>query len=127
MTLDVGGAFLNADMPDTGPKVHVRIDGPAAQILADMDPTHKAHLDERGTIIVQLRKALYGTVQASKLWYQTLSLKLSELGYQKNAYDPCVFNKTVEGHQVTIALHVDDMFVTSVNREDLDEIGRAHV
>ncbi len=36
------------------------------------------------------------------------------MGFDPNPYDLCVFNKMVEGYQVTIAFHVDDLLITSV-------------
>ncbi len=41
-------------------------------------------------------------------------------GFVENPYDPCVFNKTgADGLQITIALHVDDLLVTSRSRKGL--------
>ena len=59
-----------------------------------------------------LEKALYGCVESGKLWYDLLSSKLCELGFTANDYECCVFNKYVDGHQVSICINVDDLFVT---------------
>lgn len=122
MTLDVGGAFLNADMPSDGIKVHMRINGVLAALLVELDPAYEPFVDNGGCVVVELTKALYGTVQASKLWYELLTKELLGLGFVQNPYDKCVFNKTVEGHQVSLALHVDDMLVTSVDVKDLNAL-----
>ena len=122
MTMDVGGAFLNADMPQDGTTVHVKIDPTLASHLVTLDPTYTPFVDGRGCIIVELKKALYGTVQAAKLWYDLLVGVLVEQGFKPNPYDPCVLNRTAGGRQVTLALHVDDMFVTSAHRPDLEEL-----
>jgi hypothetical protein len=39
---------------------------------------------------------------------------LTEDGFVQNEYDKCVFNKTVDGKQITVAFHVDNLLVTSV-------------
>jgi Reverse transcriptase (RNA-dependent DNA polymerase) len=58
---------------------------------------------------VELLKALYGTVRATRLFWEKLSGKLVEWGFTPNPYDPCVMNKMIEGKQLTVAWHVDDL------------------
>ena len=103
----------------------LRIEGVLAERLAKLDPTYAPFMDNRGSIVVQLKKALYGTVQASKLWYEMLTKELLDQGFEQNPYDKCVLNKTVGDHQVTLALHVDDMLVTSKDKKDLDTLAAA--
>ncbi len=73
MTMDIGGAFLNADLASTGVIVHVRLDALMTSILTKIDPTYEQFVDSRGTCVVKLDKALYGTVEAAKLWFDLLS------------------------------------------------------
>ena len=63
-----------------------------------------------------LKKALYGTVQASFLFWHDLSKELTERGFGLNPYDSCVANKTVNGKQCTILWHVDDL--KKISHED---------
>ena len=113
-TCDIGGAYLNAPMPTTGIKVHMRIDRTLAGILCKLDAVYSRFLDTKGELVVQLDKALYGCVESASLWYAQLSTFLvTELGFRANIHDACVFNKTNSaGQQVTIILHVDDMLLT---------------
>ena len=37
---------------------------------------------------------------------------LQSIGFTLNPYDPCVANKTVEGKQLTVVWHVDDIKVS---------------
>jgi hypothetical protein len=37
------------------------------------------------------------------------------IGFELNPYDPCVANKMVNGHQLTICWHVDDLFIGHKN------------
>jgi hypothetical protein len=69
---------------------------------------------ERGkpVIYVKLVKALYGTLQASLLFWWNLSGYLQELGFALNPYDECVANKMVDGKQCTIVWHVDDLKIS---------------
>ena len=39
-----------------------------------------------------------------------------------NPKDQCVFNKDHNGDQVTVTFHVDDLLITSINEESIDEL-----
>jgi hypothetical protein len=124
-TLDIGGAYLNADMHKTGIDVFMRLDGKMVDILCDMNDTyHKYKIkSEKGDyIIVNLDRALYGCVESAKLWYDDLKDTLYKAGYKVNALDECVFNRGEGKEQCTIALHVDDMIITCVNESTIVEL-----
>jgi hypothetical protein len=70
---------------------------------------------------VELLKALYGTVRAARLFWDKLSGKLLEWGFTPNPYDPCVMNKTVDGQQLTVAWHVDDLKVSHAKSTVVDQ------
>ena len=54
-----------------------------------------------------------------------------DLGFERNPYDWCVFNKIIDGKQCTIVCHVDDLMishedpnvVTSIIRSLSDKYG----
>ena len=76
-------------------------------------------------IYTELSKALYGTVQATLLFWRNLSCFLiNKFGFEANPYDFCVMNKTINGSQCTIGWHVDDLKIShidgKVNQEILD-------
>ena len=58
---------------------------------------------------VKLKKALYGTLQAALLFWKNLMNVLIEWGFVVNPYDWCVAKKMVNGKQLTIVWHVDDL------------------
>ena len=60
---------------------------------------------------LKLRKALYGTKQASYLWQQTLCKFLLSVGFKRCKTDPCVYTKTVNGQQIIVGCYVDDILV----------------
>ena len=123
MTIDVGGAFLNADIKSTGVLVHVRLDKIMTGFLVSIDPSYEEFVDkDNKTCIVELDQALYGTIEAAKLWYDDLCSKLIAEGFEANPYDPCVFNKINNaGLQVTVAVYVDDLMVTCEDEAELDK------
>ena len=72
--------------------------------------------------MVRLDKALYGCVESAALWHENLSGCLMEAGFVRNDSDICVFNKESEGSQCTIAVHVDDLIITSVRGDMIEDV-----
>ena len=71
---------------------------------------------------VELLKALYGTLRAARLFWEKLHGKLvNEWGFVPNRYDSCVVNKMVNGKQLTVAWHVDDLKVSHVEERALED------
>jgi len=82
---------------------------------------HAVFLEPRGTVVVELDKALYGCVEAAALWYDDLKKTIQWDGFEENPYDRCIFSKICkDGSQMTIALHVDDLMITNLRDENLD-------
>ena len=109
MSLDITGAYLHADLPKEGVIVRMRIEPVIAAILRDLDTTYTD-----GSVVVELDKALYGCVEAAKLWYQHLSSTLAAMGFVPNVEDPCAFNRSNKrGQQTTAVFHVDDLLITT--------------
>jgi hypothetical protein len=111
--LDIGSAFLEAKWK--GESVHIIIEKMLATMLVHKYPELRAYLREDGSLVMLLQKALYGTLVAGKLWYDKLTLVLRGLGFTANELDPCVMNKMVNEHQLTIVIFVDDILATSVS------------
>ena len=61
---------------------------------------------------VRLSKALYGMLRVALLFYKRLRSYLDNMAFDINPYDPCVANKIVSAHQITICWHVDDLKVS---------------
>ena len=120
-TADVGVAYLNANMPE-GKKILMRLSRDYAEMLCWLKPEYRIFMRDDGTMIVKLSKALYGCVESAKLWYDHIANTLQTQGFKPNPIDICVFNKTVDGSQVTVCIHVDDLMVTSVNKIACNEL-----
>ena len=119
--VDFPGAYLNSVLPDDHPPVYMKLNKDLARYATIINPNYKTYIREDGSLVVKLKKALYGCVQSAKVWYDTLTGKLSELGYTKNKADECVFNKVDHsGNQVTIVVHVDDILITATGDHSLD-------
>ena len=122
-TCDIGGAFMHADIDE---KIHIKLDGELAHLLIKVDETYAQFLTyENGNPVIyaELSKALYGTLQAAKLFWENLTEFLcKDLGFTVNPYDACVVNKYINGKQCTIAWHVDDLKISHVELEVVKDI-----
>ena len=120
---DIGGAYLNAGMSDTGPQVLMRIEPRLAAIMIQRDPRFSKSLGPKGDIIVRLKKCLYGCIESAKRWQDHVTAFLISLGYTKNTYEPCVMNKIDRnGCQITVVIYVDDLLITCVHQESIDDL-----
>jgi hypothetical protein len=115
---DVPTAYLNAD--NSSHMITMILDKQIASALCKILPEYSPYLRQNGTILVHLRRALYGCVESARLWYNTLKRVLEADGYTANTVEPCIFNKMVDGMQVTICIFVDDLLFTSRNRLAID-------
>ena len=70
-TMDIGSAYLNCDIDVA---VIMMLDTPLAKIVCGKWLAMKTSLDDKGRAYVRLKKALYGCVQSSKLWYKRLRI-----------------------------------------------------
>ena len=123
ISVDIAGAFLNAEMGDGDNPVHMRLSPQIAELFVKVDPDYYGpFVGEDGSLVVELKKALYGTVQAPKLWFDLLKSSLESIGYSQLGSDPCVFTKIFDGKRVTIALHVDDLLISSLSERALAEL-----
>jgi len=115
-TADLPGAFMQADMDEL---VHVRLVGKMVEMLLEIDRElygpYVVYEKGEPVIYVELLKALYGTVRAAWLFYETLTTKLEGWGFEMNPYDPCVANKMINGKQCTVIWHVDDLKISHID------------
>jgi hypothetical protein len=120
VVIDIPGAFLHAHNDDY---VIMKMNGTLAELMAKTDPKlYRKYLsDERGkkVLYLRLRKALYGMMKSALLFYRKLVSELISMGFEINPYDPCVANKVVNGNQMTLRWHVDDLMISHKNGDDI--------
>jgi hypothetical protein len=120
---DIPGAFMQADIDEL---IHIRISGPMVELLCSLDPElYTPYVVQEKTepaIYLELNKALYGTLQAAILFWKDLTGVLKELGFTLNPYDRCVANKTVNGQQLTVIWHVDDLKISHKDPEVVTQL-----
>ena len=121
--LDVPGAFMQVDMDEL---VHMRFSAEMVDKLLEIDhELYSGYMTvERGekVMYVELLKALYWTLRAARLFWEKLHAKIvTDWGFVPNRYDSCMVNKMVDGKQLTVAWHVDDLKVSHEKDCALDD------
>jgi len=120
-TFDVEAAFLQGHRHDL-PDVHCR----PPPMSSGPPPT-----DDRGVPLVwKLRRPLYGSADAARIWYQTLDEQLVSQGFTRSEYDPCYYYKVYDdGARTDMSIYVDDSWVSDTSGErcdaELEKLGRA--
>ena len=66
-------------------------------------------------------KVIYGLFVSAMLFYQKLTVDLTYYSFEINPYNPCVANRQLEGSQMTIFWHIDDLKVSHASYTIVDE------
>ncbi|KAL7545710.1 hypothetical protein ACHAWF_009061 [Thalassiosira exigua] len=111
--VDLPGAYLSVSLDETD-TVDMVLRGTMAELMALTAPqVYRKYVavDGRGqkVLYVRLQRALYGLLKSALLFYRKLWANLSKRGFVVNPYDPCVANMEVNGKQLTVCWHVDDL------------------
>jgi hypothetical protein len=116
VTINITRAFIHADSDDY---VIMKMNRTLAELMVKTDPKlyRKYVTIEKGQQVLYLclQKALYGMMKSALLFYRKLVGELRVMGFELNPYDPCVANKLVDGHQMTVQWHVDDLMISHIN------------
>ncbi len=126
-TTDIPNAFIQTDneklADDHGMDI-IKIRGILVEMLVEIAPnTYGPWVTyERGepVLYLELLKAIYGMLKSALLFYRKLRKDMESNGFKRNPYDICVFNKVVDGDQLTVMAHVDDCKYSSVNDKAMD-------
>ncbi len=127
ITVDIPNAFVQTDVSDDkdGDRICMVVKGPLVDMLIEIEPeTYSGkYVMQKGQKVLYLhvKKAIYGMLQSALLFYQKFKADIEEYGFKLNPYDPCVANKMVNGKQLTITWHVDDLKASHVDSAVLEE------
>ena len=122
MTADIPGAFMQADIDK---QLFIKLEGDIALLLIREDPSYQkcmTYKKKKAVIYAELSKVLYRTLQATLLFWRELSQFLKGHGFTANPYDPCVVNKVINGKQCMVAWHVDNLKMSHVEQQVLEEL-----
>ena len=70
--------------------------------------------------IQKLDKAVYGTLLGAILFYEKLAVQLHDWGYVMNPYNACMFNKMVNGKQITVQFFIGDLHTSCKNMSTIE-------
>jgi hypothetical protein len=122
---DIPGAFLQADWP-ADCDCYLKFEGAMVSMIWDIDSKYKKNIvyGKNGRIYMyaKLTKAVYGTLLGAILFYEKLSKQLVDWGYEPNCYDRCTFNKMIDGKQITIQFHVDNLKISYMDQSVIDSV-----
>jgi hypothetical protein len=65
---------------------------------------------------------VYGTLLGAILFYEKLCKQLVNWDYVPNYYGRCTFNKMINGNQITIQFHVDDLKISHMDQAMIDSV-----
>ena len=94
ITLDKPNAFVQTPVPKSEEKVIMRITGLLVDYLVNLFPTkyedYVTIQNQTNLLYVEMKKALYGMMLSSLLFYKHFRQNLESIGFKVNAYDICV-------------------------------------
>ena len=73
---------------------------------------------------MQVQTAIHGMLKSALLLYKKLRQDLENHSFQVNPYDSCVVNKQINGHQMTVVWHVDDLKISHKNPEEITKLAK---
>jgi hypothetical protein len=123
---DIPGAFLHADLDKD---ITMILKGRLAKLMVIVVPNlyrKFISVDAKGSAIlyVKMQKAIYGLLRSALLFYKKIVSNLESIGFKLNPYNPCVANKTVNGTQMTVCWHVEDLKVSHVDPKEVTKFGK---
>ena len=75
---------------------------------------HYITYDSKGwaLLYVKMNNALYGLLKSALWFYEKFCSDINVYGFKISPYDQCVANADLNGHQMTVMWHVDDLKVS---------------
>ena len=93
-------------------------------ILCEIDPIYRDYMATKGNqqvLYVHITQAIFRMLVSAMIFYCKLTKALLSYSFELNPYDPCVVSKMVNGEQLTICWHVDDLKSIHIDPKVNDE------
>ena len=107
-SIDFTSAFLHASLPSDLPMF--------AHLPRGFYSNMRSITGER--TVLKLKKSIYGTVVAPKLWFEHCMKAFHELGFEHSAYDKCFLIRK----DMMIVVYVDDCGIATDDPKKIDEL-----
>src|SRR5699024_11766504 len=108
--LDANNAFAGSDL-----------DKPNCMEIPEGLQDFDLEATSTGSLVLELKKSLYGLRQSANLWHRKISNFLRKQGFKSTTADPSVFINT---RGLIIAVYVDDILILGKDTREIDEIKR---
>ena len=118
-TADVPAAYLNATLKES---IFMSLDSNIADIVVQQDPSLIRFRRHDGSIVVRLKRCIYGLKQSGAEWHDVIVSFLKSLGYAQSMADRCVFHKSTDGMLDLVTIHVDDLLFIFTNSADFQRL-----
>jgi len=119
VTADITGAYLESSL-DPDDVVYMFLSKDAVDELMKIDTMISKYVMKDGRALVRLLKALYGTIQAAKLWYKKLREIILNYGFTQHPNDQCVFLYKLDDIVMIVGFHVDDLLMICKSMKMID-------
>jgi hypothetical protein len=60
-------------------------------------------------------------MKSALLFYRKLISELKGMGFEVNPHDPCIANKIINGSQMTMRWHIDDLMISHSSNEAISQ------
>jgi hypothetical protein len=91
-------------------------------MLVEIDPSYKRFLRHDGTLDVKLDRALYGCIESAYQWGEHIKGTLLDAHFIQNPHEVCCYNRLYGNVQITVVIHVDDLLITCISQEYIDDL-----
>ncbi len=81
-------------------------------------------LKGEAVLYICITKALYSMLKSALWWYKELIKNLKTYDFEFNPYYPYVVNANINGKQMTVMWHVDDLKVSHMESSKLQKFGQ---
>ena len=126
VSYDVKGAFLHAEFEETDPTTFIRVSKEVADEWKSLDPACVPFVNEKGELLLQLDKFIYGLKQSPYKFQAHLVRTLTSIGYKQMSNDECVYAKRVSDDCWSyLSTHVDDILQVTNQQHMVDELKKA--
>ena len=106
--LDVQTVFLNTDAEE--------------EVFVKMAPIYERSNESGVSLLMKLKKSLYGLRQRPRKLFSTMDPHLGKIGFRSLKSDPCVYVYEEENGLVILTVYGDDVLLLGANKQLLDKL-----
>ena len=81
--------------------------------MCEVGPSYKEYVSKDGTILVKMKKDLYGLIKAPKRWNVQIADLLRKFGFQQHPLEPCVFVYKADDGVCYLLLYIHRLYQRS--------------